>query len=160
MLTQVDLPVTVRAPAIARRVAEHFIQFWPRPVPRDDQLLAVWLTSELVSKAVEYSSTESNQVGLRLRRDGASYIATLAGADGVNLLAHELTDRTMRSRGVELFTEIADRWGSYRHHDGDHVWIELDLSDESPDATRPPADGGRAREQTAAYPVRRPPDPT
>lgn len=129
MLMQVELPATVLAPAMARRIVERCIQACPRSISAYDQALAIWLTSELVTAAVEYSSASSTQLSLSLNCDEKSYTATLAGKDGVCLLARELTDDTLRSRTVDIITQIADRWGSHSHRDGDQVWIEYDLGD-------------------------------
>jgi hypothetical protein len=128
MLMEVDLPATVLAPAMARRIVERFIRSCPWRVTSYDQAFAVWLTSELVSTAVEYSSVAATQLGLSLNCDETHYRATLAGKDGVGLLARELADHTLRSRTVEIITQIAGRWGSRAHPDHDQVWIELDLS--------------------------------
>jgi hypothetical protein len=127
MRIQVDLPATILAPTMARRLVERFIQACPSPITAYDRAFAIWLTSELVSMAVEYSSAPSTELGLSLSCDEESYMASLAGKDGVSLLARELADDTLRSRTADMIIEIADRWGSRADQDSDHVWIQLDL---------------------------------
>lgn len=142
MLMHLDFPATVLAPSIARGMVERFIQACPRSTSHYDQAIAIWVTSELVSAAVEYRSGPSTQFGLRLHHDDESYTATLTGKDGVGLVARELADDTLRGRSVEILTQIVDRWGCRADQDGDHVWITVDLGGEHP---RTPGDSEQGR---------------
>jgi hypothetical protein len=128
VLIQVNLPATVAAPAMARRLMEKFLPACAPPIAIKGQVHALLLVSELVTTVIEYTSAAPRRLGLSLIWHDRTFTATLSGGDGVSLVARELMDESLRGPAIAGLAHIAHRWGSKAHaSEGPVVWVELDL---------------------------------
>jgi serine phosphatase RsbU (regulator of sigma subunit)/anti-sigma regulatory factor (Ser/Thr protein kinase) len=81
------------------------------------------LVSELVTNAVRYAQ---GQIGLRLVLEGALAIEVLDDSAALPRLRHPHDDDE-RGRGLQVVSQIAQRWGARRAVSGKIVWCELPL---------------------------------
>jgi serine phosphatase RsbU (regulator of sigma subunit)/anti-sigma regulatory factor (Ser/Thr protein kinase) len=81
------------------------------------------LVSELVTNAVRYAQ---GQIGLRLVLEGGLVIEVLDDSAALPRLRHP-DDQDERGRGLQVVSQIAQRWGARRAVSGKVVWCELPL---------------------------------
>ena len=81
------------------------------------------LVSELVTNAVRYAP---GQIGLRLILEGGLVIEVLDDSAALPRLRHPDDDEE-RGRGLQVVSQIAQRWGARRAVSGKIVWCELAL---------------------------------
>jgi serine phosphatase RsbU (regulator of sigma subunit)/anti-sigma regulatory factor (Ser/Thr protein kinase) len=81
------------------------------------------LASELVTNAVRYAQ---GQIGLRLILEGGLVIEVLDDSAALPRLRHPDDDEE-RGRGLQVVSQIAERWGARRAVQGKIVWCELAL---------------------------------
>jgi serine phosphatase RsbU (regulator of sigma subunit) len=81
------------------------------------------LASELVTNAVRYAQ---GQIGLRLVLEGGLVIEVLDDSAALPRLRHP-DDDDERGRGLQVVSQIAQRWGARRAVSGKIVWCELPL---------------------------------
>ena len=81
------------------------------------------LVSELVTNAVRYAQ---GQIGLRLVLEGGLVIEVLDDSAALPRLRHP-DDDDERGRGLQVVSQIAQRWGARRAVSGKVVWCELAL---------------------------------
>jgi serine phosphatase RsbU (regulator of sigma subunit)/anti-sigma regulatory factor (Ser/Thr protein kinase) len=81
------------------------------------------LASELVTNAVRYAQ---GQIGLRLILEGGLVIEVLDDSAALPRLRHP-DDEEERGRGLQVVSQIAQRWGARRAVSGKIVWCELAL---------------------------------
>jgi serine phosphatase RsbU (regulator of sigma subunit)/anti-sigma regulatory factor (Ser/Thr protein kinase) len=81
------------------------------------------LVSELVTNAVRYAQ---GQIGLRLVLEGGLVIEVLDDSAALPRLRHP-DDQDERGRGLQVVSQIAQRWGARRAVSGKIVWCELPL---------------------------------
>jgi serine phosphatase RsbU (regulator of sigma subunit)/anti-sigma regulatory factor (Ser/Thr protein kinase) len=81
------------------------------------------LASELVTNAVRYAQ---GQIGLRLVLEGGLVIEVLDDSAALPRLRHPDDDEE-RGRGLQVVSQIAQRWGARRAVSGKIVWCELPL---------------------------------
>ncbi len=79
--------------------------------------------SELVTNAVRYAQ---NKIGLRLVLEGGLFCEVLDDSAALPRLRHAADDDE-RGRGLQVVSQIAQRWGSRRTSSGKVVWCELAL---------------------------------
>jgi serine phosphatase RsbU (regulator of sigma subunit)/anti-sigma regulatory factor (Ser/Thr protein kinase) len=81
------------------------------------------LVSELVTNAVRYAQ---GQIGLRLVLEGGLVIEVNDDSAALPRLRHP-DDQDERGRGLQVVSQIAQRWGARRAVSGKVVWCELPL---------------------------------
>jgi len=81
------------------------------------------LASELVTNAVRYAP---GQIGLRLILEGGLVIEVFDDSAALPRLRHPDDDEE-RGRGLQVVSQIAQRWGARRAVSGKIVWCELAL---------------------------------
>src|SRR5450755_891179 len=81
------------------------------------------LVSELVTNAVRYAQ---GQIGLRLVLEGGLVIEVLDDSAALPRLRHP-DDQDERGRGLQVVSQVAQRWGARRAVSGKVVWCELPL---------------------------------
>src|SRR5580692_10996349 len=81
------------------------------------------LASELVTNAVRYAQ---GQIGLRLVLEGGLVIEVLDDSAALPRLRHP-EDQDERGRGLQVVSQVAQRWGARRAVSGKIVWCELPL---------------------------------
>jgi anti-sigma regulatory factor (Ser/Thr protein kinase) len=81
------------------------------------------LASELVTNAVRYAQ---GQIGLRLILEGGLVIEVLDDSAALPRLRHPEDDEE-RGRGLQVVSQVAQRWGARRAVSGKIVWCELAL---------------------------------
>jgi serine phosphatase RsbU (regulator of sigma subunit)/anti-sigma regulatory factor (Ser/Thr protein kinase) len=81
------------------------------------------MVSELVTNAVRYAQ---GQIGLRLVLEGGLVIEVLDDSAALPRLRHP-DDQDERGRGLQVVSQIAQRWGARRAVSGKVVWCELPL---------------------------------
>jgi len=81
------------------------------------------LASELVTNAVRYAQ---GQIGLRLILEGGLVIEVLDDSAALPRLRHP-DDDDERGRGLQVVSQVAQRWGARRAVSGKIVWCELAL---------------------------------
>jgi serine phosphatase RsbU (regulator of sigma subunit)/anti-sigma regulatory factor (Ser/Thr protein kinase) len=81
------------------------------------------LASELVTNAVRYAP---GQIGLRLILEGGLVIEVFDDSAALPRLRHPDDDEE-RGRGLQVVSQIAQRWGARRTVSGKIVWCELAL---------------------------------
>ncbi|MGO9078819.1 MAG: SpoIIE family protein phosphatase [Streptosporangiaceae bacterium] len=81
------------------------------------------LVSELVTNAVRYAQ---GRIGLRLVLEGALVCEVLDDSAALPRLRHP-EDDDERGRGLQIVSQIAQRWGARRTPAGKVVWCELPL---------------------------------
>jgi serine phosphatase RsbU (regulator of sigma subunit)/anti-sigma regulatory factor (Ser/Thr protein kinase) len=81
------------------------------------------LASELVTNAVRYAQ---GQIGLRLVLEGGLVIEVLDDSAALPRLRHPDDDEE-RGRGLQVVSQVAQRWGARRAVQGKIVWCELPL---------------------------------
>jgi serine phosphatase RsbU (regulator of sigma subunit)/anti-sigma regulatory factor (Ser/Thr protein kinase) len=81
------------------------------------------LVSELVTNAVRYAQ---GKIGLRLILEGALVCEVLDDSAALPRLRHP-DEEDERGRGLQVVSQIAQRWGARRSLSGKVVWCELPL---------------------------------
>ncbi|HUD80296.1 MAG TPA: SpoIIE family protein phosphatase [Streptosporangiaceae bacterium] len=81
------------------------------------------LVSELVTNAVRYAQ---GKIGLRLVLEGGLVIEVLDDSAALPRLRHP-DDSDERGRGLQVVSQLAQRWGARRAVSGKVVWCELPL---------------------------------
>jgi serine phosphatase RsbU (regulator of sigma subunit)/anti-sigma regulatory factor (Ser/Thr protein kinase) len=81
------------------------------------------LVSELVTNAVRYAQ---GKIGLRLVHEGALVCEVLDDSAALPRLRHP-DDSDERGRGLQVVSQLAQRWGARRAASGKVVWCELPL---------------------------------
>jgi serine phosphatase RsbU (regulator of sigma subunit)/anti-sigma regulatory factor (Ser/Thr protein kinase) len=81
------------------------------------------LVSELVTNAVRYAQ---GKIGLRLILEGALVCEVLDESAALPRLRHP-DDSDERGRGLQVVSQLAQRWGARRAASGKVVWCELPL---------------------------------
>jgi serine phosphatase RsbU (regulator of sigma subunit)/anti-sigma regulatory factor (Ser/Thr protein kinase) len=81
------------------------------------------LASELVTNAVRYAH---GAIALRLVREGGLVCEVLDDSAALPRLRHA-GDEDERGRGLQVVSQLAQRWGARRTHSGKVVWCELAL---------------------------------
>jgi serine phosphatase RsbU (regulator of sigma subunit)/anti-sigma regulatory factor (Ser/Thr protein kinase) len=89
----------------------------------DLQPVAELLVSELVTNAVRYAQ---GKVGLRLILEGGLVCEVLDDSAALPRLRHPDEDDE-RGRGLQVVSQVAQRWGARRSLTGKVVWCELPL---------------------------------
>ena len=79
--------------------------------------------SELVTNAVRYAQSK---IGLRLILEGGLFCEVLDDSAALPRLRHAADDDE-RGRGLQVVSQIAQRWGTRRTSSGKVVWCELAL---------------------------------
>jgi serine phosphatase RsbU (regulator of sigma subunit)/anti-sigma regulatory factor (Ser/Thr protein kinase) len=87
------------------------------------QPIAELLVSELVTNAVRYAQ---GKIGLRLILEGALVCEVLDDSAALPRLRHPDEDDE-RGRGLQVVSQVAQRWGARRSPSGKVVWCELAL---------------------------------
>jgi serine phosphatase RsbU (regulator of sigma subunit) len=87
------------------------------------QPIAELLVSELVTNAVRYAQ---GKIGLRLILEGALVCEVLDDSAALPRLRHPDEDDE-RGRGLQVVSQVAQRWGARRSPTGKVVWCELAL---------------------------------
>jgi serine phosphatase RsbU (regulator of sigma subunit)/anti-sigma regulatory factor (Ser/Thr protein kinase) len=87
------------------------------------QPAAELLVSELVTNAVRYAQ---GKIGLRLILEGALICEVLDDSAALPRLRHPDSDDE-RGRGLQVVSQVAQRWGARRSVAGKVVWCELPL---------------------------------
>jgi serine phosphatase RsbU (regulator of sigma subunit)/anti-sigma regulatory factor (Ser/Thr protein kinase) len=85
--------------------------------------VAELLVSELVTNAVRYAQ---NKIGLRLVLEGGLFCEVFDDSAALPRL-RQAADDDERGRGLQVVSQIAQRWGSRRTVSGKVVWCELAL---------------------------------
>jgi len=85
--------------------------------------VAELVVSELVTNAVRYAQ---NKIGLRLVLEGGLFVEVLDDSAALPRLRHA-DDDDERGRGLQVVSQIAQRWGARRTLAGKVVWCELAL---------------------------------
>jgi serine phosphatase RsbU (regulator of sigma subunit)/anti-sigma regulatory factor (Ser/Thr protein kinase) len=85
--------------------------------------VAELLVSELVTNAVRYAQ---GKIGLRLVLEGGLVIEVLDDSAALPRLRHP-DDSDERGRGLQVVSQLAQRWGARRAVSGKVVWCELPL---------------------------------
>jgi anti-sigma regulatory factor (Ser/Thr protein kinase) len=124
-LTEVAIPLDVRAPGAARTVVVQCLADHVASSVLDNALL---LVSELVTNSVRHSgAAEGDDVFLRIHlwRDMCRLEVEDPGRDGV--VAHRPPDSAAHSgMGLNLVQRLSQRWGVIRPPDGPtRVWAQL-----------------------------------
>jgi serine phosphatase RsbU (regulator of sigma subunit)/anti-sigma regulatory factor (Ser/Thr protein kinase) len=98
-----------------------------RPLRRwglsDLQPAAELMVSELVTNAVRYAQ---GKVGLRLILEGGLVLEVMDDSAALPRLRHPDEDDE-RGRGLQVVSQVAQRWGARRSQSGKVVWCELAL---------------------------------
>jgi serine phosphatase RsbU (regulator of sigma subunit)/anti-sigma regulatory factor (Ser/Thr protein kinase) len=81
------------------------------------------LASELVTNAVRYAH---GSIALRLVREGGLVCEVLDDSAALPRLRHA-GEEDERGRGLQVVSQLAQRWGARRTHSGKVVWCELPL---------------------------------
>jgi serine phosphatase RsbU (regulator of sigma subunit)/anti-sigma regulatory factor (Ser/Thr protein kinase) len=81
------------------------------------------LVSELVTNAVRYAQ---GKIGLRLIKEGGLVCEVLDDSAALPRLRHP-DDSDERGRGLQVVSQLAQRWGARRAASGKVVWCELPL---------------------------------
>ena len=81
------------------------------------------LVSELVTNAVRYAQ---GKIGLRLILEGGLVVEVLDDSAALPRLRHP-DDSDERGRGLQVVSQLAQRWGARRAASGKVVWCELPL---------------------------------
>jgi anti-sigma regulatory factor (Ser/Thr protein kinase) len=81
------------------------------------------LVSELVTNAVRYAQ---GKIGLRLIREGGLVCEVMDDSAALPRLRHP-DDFDERGRGLQVVSQLAQRWGARRSASGKVVWCELPL---------------------------------
>ena len=81
------------------------------------------LVSELVTNAVRYAQ---GKIGLRLVLEGGLVCEVLDDSAALPRLRHP-DDSDERGRGLQVVSQLAQRWGARRAISGKVVWCELPL---------------------------------
>jgi anti-sigma regulatory factor (Ser/Thr protein kinase) len=81
------------------------------------------LVSELVTNAVRYAQ---GKIGLRLIREGGLICEVLDDSAALPRLRHPGADDE-RGRGLQVVSQVAQRWGARRSQSGKVVWCEQPL---------------------------------
>jgi serine phosphatase RsbU (regulator of sigma subunit)/anti-sigma regulatory factor (Ser/Thr protein kinase) len=87
------------------------------------QPAAELLVSELVTNAVRYAQ---GKIGLRLILEGGLVCEVLDDSAALPRLRHP-DEEDERGRGLQVVSQIAQRWGARRSQSGKVVWCELPL---------------------------------
>jgi serine phosphatase RsbU (regulator of sigma subunit)/anti-sigma regulatory factor (Ser/Thr protein kinase) len=87
------------------------------------QPIAELLVSELVTNAVRYAQ---GKIGLRLILEGGLVCEVLDDSAALPRLRHPDEDDE-RGRGLQVVSQVAQRWGARRSQSGKVVWCELAL---------------------------------
>jgi serine phosphatase RsbU (regulator of sigma subunit) len=85
------------------------------------------LVSELVTNAVRYAQ---GKIGLRLIREGGLVCEVLDDSAALPRLRHPGADDE-RGRGLQVVSQVAQRWGARRSQSGKVVWCEQPLPHET-----------------------------
>ena len=103
------------------------------------------VVSELVTNAVRYAQSK---ISLRLVLEGGLFIEILDDSAALPRL-RQAADDDERGRGLQVVSQIAQRWGTRRTGTGKVVWCELPL----PSARHGEPIAERAQAGTAAAPA-------
>ena len=108
------------APSLARDLIGDACRAWDLP-----ELLypARLVMSELVTNAVRYAQ---GQIGLRLVLEGTLFVEVLDDSAALPRLRYP-GEGEERGRGLQVISQIAQRWGARRAATGKIVWCELAL---------------------------------
>jgi serine phosphatase RsbU (regulator of sigma subunit)/anti-sigma regulatory factor (Ser/Thr protein kinase) len=122
---EVELPGDRTAPAEARRLVRHGLV----GVPDEALQVALLLTSELVSNAVQHGGLP---VAVRIsRQSGSVRVGVLDGVSRQPVLQAQGRDvdgyPAEGGRGIFLLDTLASRWGAEPEGGGKQVWFELDV---------------------------------
>jgi serine phosphatase RsbU (regulator of sigma subunit) len=104
----------------ARMLVRRRLKRWELPelIPT-----AELLASELVTNAVRYAQ---GSIALRLVREGGLVCEVFDDSAALPRLRHA-SDEDERGRGLQVVSQLAQRWGARRTHSGKVVWCELPL---------------------------------
>ncbi|HEX5188811.1 MAG TPA: SpoIIE family protein phosphatase [Streptosporangiaceae bacterium] len=91
------------------------------------------VVSELVTNAVRYAQSK---ISLRLVNEGALFCEILDDSAALPRL-RQATEDDERGRGLQVVSQIAQRWGTRRTGTGKVVWCELPLPPALQDITAP-----------------------
>jgi anti-sigma regulatory factor (Ser/Thr protein kinase) len=87
------------------------------------------VVSELVTNAVRYAQS---RISLRLVLEGALFCEVLDDSAALPRL-RQAADDDERGRGLQVVSQIAQRWGTRRTGTGKVVWCELPIPTRLPD---------------------------
>jgi two-component sensor histidine kinase len=97
------------------------------------------LVSELVTNAIRYATGE---VTIRLVLDGPLVCEVLDNSSALPRLRHAGRDEEC-GRGLEVVSQLAQRWGARRTRDGKIVWCEQAVPAKPDDECSPDLAGAR-----------------
>jgi serine phosphatase RsbU (regulator of sigma subunit)/anti-sigma regulatory factor (Ser/Thr protein kinase) len=103
--------------------------------------------SELVTNAVRYSHSK---IGLRLVLEGGLFCEVLDDSAALPRLRHAGDDEE-RGRGLQVVSQIAQRWGTRRTATGKVVWCEIAVPSASSDISA--GSGGASASVSTATPA-------
>jgi serine phosphatase RsbU (regulator of sigma subunit)/anti-sigma regulatory factor (Ser/Thr protein kinase) len=101
------------------------------------------VVSELVTNAVRYAQSK---ISLRLVLEGALFCEILDDSAALPRLRHA-SEEDERGRGLQVVSQIAQRWGTRRTGTGKVVWCELPLPSNHQDKTATPFAAGAGDER-------------
>ena len=126
-MVALQLPVTARAPRLAREALEEI----PELAPHEDlRFEAVLLTTELVANAVRHGGLAPDEdLALLIETDdGVIHVEVIDPGRCFYPLEHVGSTPGLQLRhGLRIVDLLADRWGFRRETAGCCVWFELDL---------------------------------
>jgi anti-sigma regulatory factor (Ser/Thr protein kinase) len=114
-----DLPLAVKAPAVARQALESVLVGWGF----DDQQWIGWalvVVSELVSNAVRHGG---GCVAIDVSSHGRRVV--IGAADGSAVVPRLRQVDDSGGRGLRMIEALTARWGVDDHEGGKRVWVEL-----------------------------------
>ncbi len=114
------LPSELTSASRARSLIRRPLRRWGLS---DLQPAAELMVSELVTNAVRYAQ---GKVGLRLILEGGLVCEVLDDSAALPRLRHP-DDSDERGRGLQVVSQLAQRWGARRAASGKVVWCELPL---------------------------------
>ena len=131
-----SLPPELTSAAEARHLIREPLGRWGL-----DELLPTTelLVSELVTNAIRYATGE---VTIRLVLDGSLVCEVLDNSSALPRLRHAGRDEEC-GRGLEVVSQLAQRWGARRTRDGKIVWCEQQLPAKPDDETATDLAGAR-----------------
>jgi serine phosphatase RsbU (regulator of sigma subunit) len=97
------------------------------------------LVSELVTNAIRYAT---GKVTIRLVLEGSLVCEVLDNSSALPRLRHAGRDEEC-GRGLEVVSQLAQRWGARRTRDGKIVWCEQQIPDKPDDETASDLPGAR-----------------
>jgi anti-sigma regulatory factor (Ser/Thr protein kinase) len=115
----VDLPLSVRAPALARRRVAELMTAWGRT---EDGETAVLLVSELVTNAVRHTGSAPR---LTVSTGDGRLRCAVHDGDPHHPVTHPVSVENEAGRGLLLVAALSAAWGVEDEPSGKLIWFEL-----------------------------------